>query len=158
ELRRLRDIARVTYQDRDYVGHVDALLPLLQETEQLGDVARRRMLPELEGLQSELTSLQAALAERQLPRDRLMAFLDQLRNRKLMITCCCTTTTTRASKESNTATGTTPDMDEGGRAAAGTAAAAGAAAAVEVVEGGWPNLTPDEAVCWRYPPLEYYWG
>ncbi|GLC76352.1 hypothetical protein PLESTF_001770300 [Pleodorina starrii] len=83
QLRRMQDIARATYQDTDYADHVAALLPLLQETKLLSDVARREMLPFVRALRDELEAFQDDLDERRLPRDELLRFLDELRDREL---------------------------------------------------------------------------
>ncbi|GLI59622.1 hypothetical protein VaNZ11_001488 [Volvox africanus] len=83
QLRRLQAIARATYQDYDYADHVLALLPLLQETKRLSQVARRDMLPVATDLRDELEAFQDDLSERRLSRDQLLAFLEQLRNRYL---------------------------------------------------------------------------
>eukprot|EP00198_Chlamydomonas_reinhardtii_P007843 XP_001697180.1 predicted protein [Chlamydomonas reinhardtii] len=110
-----RRMAAASLHDQDYVDHVEKLLPLLEETEEVGHVAQRHMLPALQRLRAETSQLQGAMAARALARDQVLSALQALYERR---------------REP----GSAADPDS------------------------WPPLTADEAVEWRYPPVQHICG
>ncbi|KAG2454461.1 hypothetical protein HYH02_001480 [Chlamydomonas schloesseri] len=113
-LRQLQGAAWSPYRDQDYIDYVEQLLPLLEETEEVGHVAKHQLLPALQRLRAETARLQATMSARALARDQVLAALASLYERR---------------REPGSAVD--PDA--------------------------WPQLTADEAVEWRYPPMAY-WG
>ncbi|KAG2431798.1 hypothetical protein HXX76_009293 [Chlamydomonas incerta] len=81
-LRQLQGAAWSPYRDQDYVDHVAQLLPLLEETEEVGHVALRHLLPALQRLRAETSQLQVAMSDRALARDQVLAALQSLHERR----------------------------------------------------------------------------